>query len=95
MQRRKDDKGWVLKDGETYRQKERRYMYCYTSMYGKRHAVYVADLNELRKMEGTEKMLIPLLLEVRKAFDNEKAYQKEIGIICEASQNFPIWRYGI
>lgn len=51
MQRRKDDKGRVLRDGESYRPKERRYMYRYTSTDGKRHTVYAADLNELRKKE--------------------------------------------
>lgn len=51
MERRKDDKGRVLRDGETYRKKERRYMYRYTSTDGKRHAVYAGDLNELRKKE--------------------------------------------
>lgn len=51
MQRRKDDKGRVLRDGEIYRQKEQRYMYRYTTTEGKRHAVYAADLNELRQKE--------------------------------------------
>lgn len=51
MERRKDDKGRVLRDGETYRPKERRYMYRYTSVDGKRRAVYAGDLNELRKKE--------------------------------------------
>lgn len=51
MKRRKDDKGRVLKDGETYRSKENRYMYRYTSAGGKRHAVYAGNLNELRKKE--------------------------------------------
>ncbi len=51
MQRRKDDKGRVLRDGESSRPKERRYMYRYTSTDGKRHAVYAADLNELRQKE--------------------------------------------
>lgn len=31
------------------------------------------------------KRIIPLLPEVRAAFDSEKAYQKEMGIICEAN----------
>lgn len=51
MKRRKDDKGRVLKDGESFRPKEGRYMYRYTSTDGKRHAVYAGDLNELRKKE--------------------------------------------
>lgn len=51
MQRRKDGKGRVLRDGESYRPKENRYMYRYTSTDGKRHAVYAVDLNELRKKE--------------------------------------------
>lgn len=51
MQRRKDDKGRVLRAGESYRPKERRYMYRYTSADGKRHTVYASDLNELRQKE--------------------------------------------
>lgn len=51
MLRRKDDKGRVLRDGEIFRPKEQRYMYRYTSTDGKRHAVYAADLNELRRKE--------------------------------------------
>ena len=51
MERRKDNKGRVLRDGESYRPKEDRYMYRYTSTDGKRHAVYAADLNELRQKE--------------------------------------------
>ena len=52
MKRRKDDKGRVLRDGESYRPKENRYMYRYTSTDGKRHAVYAGDLNELREKEA-------------------------------------------
>ena len=49
--KRKDYKGRVLKDGESYRKSDGRYMYRYTSADGKRHTVYAGDLNELRKKE--------------------------------------------
>ena len=49
--RRKDPKGRVLKDGESYRKNDGRYMYRYTSADGKRHSIYDSDLNELRKKE--------------------------------------------
>ena len=49
--RRKDPKGRVLRDGESYRKNDGRYMYRYTSVDGKRHSIYDSDLNELRKKE--------------------------------------------
>lgn len=49
--RRKDPKGRVLRDGESYRKNDGRYMYRYTSADGKRHSIYDGDLNELRKKE--------------------------------------------
>lgn len=49
--RRKDPKGRVLRDGESYRKNDGRYMYRYTSTDGKRHSIYDSDLNELRKKE--------------------------------------------
>lgn len=49
--RRKDPKGRVLKDGESYRKSDGRYMYRYTSADGKRHSIYDSDLNELREKE--------------------------------------------
>lgn len=46
--KRKDPKGHVLRDGETYRNSDGRYMYRYYSADGKRHAIYATDLNVLR-----------------------------------------------
>ena len=37
--RRKDPKGRVLRDGESYRKNDVRYMYRYTSADGKRHSI--------------------------------------------------------
>ena len=37
MQRRKDNKGRVLKDGEVYRKSDGLYMYRWTAKNGKRH----------------------------------------------------------
>ena len=50
MQRRKDHKGRVLKDGETYRKNDGLYMYRWTEN-GKRYYLYNKDLNVLREME--------------------------------------------
>ncbi len=50
MSRRKDDKGRVLKTGESQR-KDGRYQYRYQDAYGKRQTIYDADLNRLRKKE--------------------------------------------
>lgn len=49
--KRKDPKGRVLKDGESYRKTDGRYMFRYVSSDGKRHAVYDSDLNALREKE--------------------------------------------
>ena len=49
MQRRKDNKGRVLKDGEVYRKSDGLYMYRWTAKNGKRHTIYDATLEGLRK----------------------------------------------
>lgn len=51
MTRRKDNKGRVLKDGETYRKSDNRYVYRWTSKDGKRHSIYRNDLAALREEE--------------------------------------------
>lgn len=51
MAKRKDNKGVVLKDGESYRDKEKRYSFRWTSKDGKRHSVYAKTLKELREKE--------------------------------------------
>ena len=51
MQRRKDNKGRVLRDGESYRKNDGRYMFRYTSADGKRHTIYAGNLNALREKE--------------------------------------------
>ena len=50
--KRKDPKGRVLKDGESYRKNDGRYMFRYVSSDGKRHAIYDSDLNALREKEN-------------------------------------------
>lgn len=49
-EKRKDPKGRVLRDGETYR-KDGRYMYRYTDIKGQRCCIYSHSLNELREQE--------------------------------------------
>lgn len=49
-EKRKDDKGRVLKDGESQR-KDGRYQYRYTDMKGKRRCVYSLSLLDLREKE--------------------------------------------
>lgn len=48
MQKRKDHKGRVLKDGETYRKNDGLYMYRWIGGDKKRHAVYCSTLEGLR-----------------------------------------------
>ena len=55
MARRKDNKGRVLKEGETYRNSDGLYMYRWTDKLKKRHTVYGKSLEELREKE--EKIL--------------------------------------
>jgi site-specific recombinase xerD len=50
MERRKDDKGRVLKEGESQR-KDGRYQYRYLDKYGKRHYIYSDNLKNLREQE--------------------------------------------
>lgn len=49
-EKRKDSKGRVLRDGETYR-KDGQYMYRYTDIKGQRCCIYAHSLNELREQE--------------------------------------------
>ena len=48
--KRKDNKGRLLRTGESQR-KDLTYMYRYTDMRGKRQCVYADDLNKLREKE--------------------------------------------
>jgi integrase len=50
-QKRKDPKGRVLKDGESYRQTDGRYVYRWTNKWGKTHSIYAKDLDMLRQKE--------------------------------------------
>lgn len=45
MEHRKDKKNRVLKDGESYREKENRYMYRWLDNDKKRHYIYAATLS--------------------------------------------------
>ena len=49
--RRKDHKGRVLKEGESYRKSDNLYTYRYRDIRGKVKAIYASDLKELRKKE--------------------------------------------
>ena len=49
--RRKDHKGRVLKDGESYRKSDNLYTYRYRDIRGRVKAVYASDLKELRYKE--------------------------------------------
>ena len=49
--KRKDHKGRVLREGESYRKSDGRYMFRYLSSDGKRHTIYDRDLNTLREKE--------------------------------------------
>lgn len=50
-QARKDNKGRVLRKGETQRSCDGKYVYTYTDPEGKRRSIYSKDIMELRKRE--------------------------------------------
>jgi len=54
-EKRKDKKGYLLKDGECQR-KDGRYSYAYTDRFKKRHTVYARTLVELREKEKEIRM---------------------------------------
>lgn len=49
-EKRKDKKGRILKDGESYRT-DGRYMYRYVNLKGERHCIYARSLDDLREKE--------------------------------------------
>lgn len=49
--KRKDNKGRILKDGESQRKQDGRYLYRYTAASGERRTVYALTLGELREKE--------------------------------------------
>ena len=48
---RKDNKGRVLRKGETQRSCDGKYVYTYTDPEGKRRSIYSKDIMELRERE--------------------------------------------
>ncbi len=56
MQRRKDNKGRVLKDGEVYRKSDGLYMYRWTAKNGKRHTIYNATLETQKGREDPARL---------------------------------------
>lgn len=50
-QSRKDNKGRVLRKGETQRSCDGKYVYTYTDPAGKRRSIYSKDIMELRRRE--------------------------------------------
>ena len=53
MERRKDNKGRVLKEGESYRKSDGLYMYRWYTKTGKRKTIYDNSLEKLREKEDT------------------------------------------
>ena len=48
---RKDNKGRVLRKGETQRSNDGKYVYTYVDPEGKRRSIYSKDIMELRERE--------------------------------------------
>lgn len=68
---RKDNKGRVLRKGETQRSNDGKYVYTYVDPEGKRRSIYSKDIMELRERE---KELI-------------KAAARWFGCVCSRSFN--------
>ena len=67
MERRKDNKGRVLKEGESQR-KDGRYQYRWTDCLGKRHTIYADNLKTLREKE--EKAIKAAIVQIK--YDESK-----------------------
>ena len=77
VQRRKDNKGRVLKTGESQR-KDGSYMYRYTDIYGNRKSTYAPDLNTLREKED----------EIQRALNDGIVFQSTNITVVELFENF-------
>ena len=77
VQRRKDNKGRVLKTGESQR-KDGSYMYRYTDIYGNRKSTYAPDLNTLREKED----------EIQRALNDGIVFQSTNITVIELFENF-------
>ena len=105
MKKRKDNKGRVLKEGETQRS-DGRYQYRWTDCFGKRHSIYANDLKFLREKE--EEVLKATFLQVeyneskitlielawqyhkiKVGALREKTFEKEEEFLCRA-ERYPI-----
>ena len=57
---RKDNKGRVLRPGESQRKDDKRYIYQYTDPNGIRRVIYAVDLLELREKEKKVVLVLDL-----------------------------------
>lgn len=84
IQRRKDNKGRVLKNGESQR-KDGSYMYRYADIQGNRKSVYAPDLNTLREKED----------EIQAALNEGILFQGSDITVAELFENFLTLKYNI
>ena len=82
MERRKDNKGRVLKEGESQR-KDGLYQYRYTDKTGKRHTVYASDLKTLREKEK----------EIQKILDSNLDYSFSKMTVYELAKKYNEFKY--
>lgn len=82
--RRHDEKGRVLKDGESLR-KDQRYQYRYTDASGNRHTLYANDLQELRQKEA----------EVQRALDSGVNYAAGLITVIELVERYISLKQGV
>ena len=64
-EKRKDNKGRILRTGESQR-KDLIYQYRYTDIHGKRQTVYSSDLKELREKERKFRSSLTMALTMRR-----------------------------
>ena len=85
MERRKDPKGRVLKDGEGYRKKENCYYFRYRDAKGKTKAIYDKDLKSLRARAD----------EIKKKLNEPYDYSEGIINVIELVQKYVSLKEGV
>lgn len=84
MSRRKDNKGRVLRTGESQR-KDLIYQYRYTDIRGKRQCIYAPDLKTLREKEE----------EIQKCLDDQMDYVGGEITVCDLLQRYISLKRGV
>ena len=87
---RKDNKGRVLRKGESYRSSDGKYQYAYADEAGKRRYIYSKNLTTLRQREEQ------ILRDKLDGIDSGQAKNQTLNDIFDSTwQHGKIWRKGL